>query len=590
MIYDIYDVNSILKEVALKAKTNINSLEISLKSFTTYIKKYNVYRLLNTSAGESIDDDLLFENKDYEFKQSYDFCVRYKPKDRLFDVIVNNEEVILHLKNGFIAPKDEIEINEFINTIDSIKVQKRVFLRHLNKQKEIIMQNLEDVKDKDKFITIYKCSNFIDKKGGVLEFFIKDVATGAKNIIALSENTKIARFIKQKDGNSGRDIFGKYIDVINTKIESPKYSNDFNIIDNDEYLEYFNNKSGFVSFFDNDFTFNEELNFKNIQNVDNYKFTGDINTNTKITIGTNGEFVDAIGSGVQILANKIIINGNIGANVKIISKDLELNGQSHKDSVILTKEAKIDILKGNLKGDKVTIESIENGVIECNILEVNQVNGGNLRAQNININELYYNSNIEFSSKCTINNLKGGNNKIIFTPQGNISLKKQINILKLDLDSKDAEQQTLNKKITGLIYKYNKFQSSANELREMIKKYKEQKKEAPSYMVENYNYFLEIVKLIKSLKLKNIDLDKNKNEIETKIKSLQKEVFQAEFICKEGWLKYNDVVFELIFPKVYSSKTIIKGIGRYYFDKESKKIIHQKIFVDEQQEIDNYGF
>ena len=136
VVYDIYDINVILKEVAIKAKTSIDDLEIDLKSFTTYIKKYNAFRLLNTSAGESIDDDLLFENKDYEFKQSYDFCVRYKPKDRLFDVIVSDEEVILHLKNGFMAPKGEIEINEFINIVDSIKVQNGVFLRHLDKQKE----------------------------------------------------------------------------------------------------------------------------------------------------------------------------------------------------------------------------------------------------------------------------------------------------------------------------------------------------------------------------------------------------------------------------------------------------------------------
>lgn len=590
MVYDIYDINAILKEVALKAKTNIDDLEIDLKSFTTYIKKYNAFRLLNTSAGESIDDDLLFENKDYEFKQSYDFCVRYKPKDRLFDVIVSDEEVILHLKNGFMAPKGEIEINEFINIVDSIKVQNGVFLRHLDKQKEIIMQNLKDIKDSDRFIMLYKCSNFANKKGGILDFFIKDIDRGAKNIIALRENTKIARFMKPKDGNSGRNVFGKYIDVINTKIESPKYSDDFSIIDSDEYLEYFNKKNGFVLFSQDSFTFEDELNFQNIQNIDNYKFIGDINTNTKIIVGTNGEFADAIGSGVQILANQIIINGNIGANAKTISNKLELNGQSHKDSVILAKEAKIDILKGSLRGDKIVIGSVENGIIECNTLEINQINGGNLRAQNININELYYNSNIEFSRKCIVNNLKGGNNKIIFTPYGNLSLKKQINLLKTDLDSKDMEQQILQKKITGLIYKYNRFQSTANELKETIKQYKEQNQEAPSYVVENYNYFLEIVKLIKSLKLKNIDLEKSKNDIENKIKSLQKEVFEAEFICKEGWLKYNDVIFELVLPKIRPSKTIIKGIGRYYFDSESKKIVHQKIFIDDEKEIDNYGF
>ena len=581
IVNDIYDISSILKEVALKANADINDLEICLKSFTTYIKKYNSYRLLNASAGESIDDDLLFENKDYEFKQSYDFCVKYKPKERFFDLIISNEKVILHLKNGFVAPKNEIEINEFINTIDSIKAQNGVFLRHLDKQREIILQNLQDINDKEKFIIIYQCSNFISKQGGILEFLIKDINKSAKNIIALKEHTKIARFTKQKSGNSGRDVFGKYIDIVNNKAESPKYSDDFSVVENDECIEYFNQKSGFVVYFEDSFEFSEELKFNNIQHTDNYHFIGDIDTNTKIIVGTNGEFIDAIGSGVQILANKIIINGNISEGVKIISKKLELNGQSHKDSIIFVNEAKIDVVKGRIKGVYVVLNSIENGIVECDRLEANQVNGGNVRAQNININELYYHSNIEFSSKCVINNLKGGNNKIIFSPKGNLTIKKQIEILKNDLDSKDAEQQALHKKITGLIYKYNKFQSSANELREMIKRYKDQNQQAPSYMAENYNYFLGIVNLIKSLKLKNLDLDKSKNELEGKIKSLQKEVFEAELICKEGWGKYNDIIFELILPRIYSSKTIIKGIGRYYFDKESRRLTHQRIFVDE---------
>ena len=90
--------------------------------------------------------------------------------------------------------------------------------------------------------------------------------------------------------------------------------------------------------------------------------------------------------------------------------------------------------------------------------------------------------------------------------------------------------------------------------------------------------------------MKNLNLEKLKMKYSQKIKDLQNEVFDAELICKDGWLKYNDIVFELIEPKAYSSKAVIKGIGRYYFDYESKKIIHQKIFVDTNEEINNYGF
>ncbi len=589
-MYDIYDVNSILKEVALKAKTNIENLEINLKSFKTYIKKYDAFRLINISENENIDDDLLFENKKYEFKQSYDFSVRHKPQNRLFDVIINEDSIVLHLKSGFIPPKNDVEINEFINVIDSIKVQNGVFLRHLGAQKEIIVNHLSNIIKDDIFITIYQCSQFVSRKGGIFEVLIQDFDSLKNNIMALKENTKIAKFTKQKDGKSGRNVFGKYINILDYKVELPQFSNDFRINDSDDCFEYFNIKSGFVLQNQNNFSFENELSLKNIKNRDNYNFIGDVDTDTKIIIGTDNEFDDAIGSGIKIIANNIFVNGNIGESVRIVANKLEVNGQIHKDSTIITKEAKIDVHKGNISGDNIFIRNIESGIVECNNLESMIVNGGTLVSKNIEINELYYNSHIEFSSKCTINNLKGGNNKIIFTPFGNVVAKKQIQSMMTELDSIIAKQSVLQKKISSLIYKYNQFHSTAKELKEMIEKSKEQNKEIPRYVAENYDYFLKIVEFIKSLKMKNLNLEKLKMKYSQKIKDLQNEVFDAELICKDGWLKYNDIVFELIEPKAYSSKAVIKGIGRYYFDYESKKIIHQKIFVDTNEEINNYGF
>ncbi len=588
VIYDVYDVNEILKEVSLKAKTDINNLEISLKSFKTYIKKYDTFRLLNTN--ENIDDDLLFENKDFDFKQSYDFSVRYKPQNRLFDVIINDDSVVLHLKNGFIAPKSESKIDDFINEIHSIQVQYGVFLRNLDIQKEKIINNLQDVISNDIFITIYECINFKSKKGGFLEVLIKDFNALKNNIIALKENTKIAKFIKQQDGKSGRNVFGKYTEVTNSKVSLPQFSSDFMINENDDCFEYFNTKSGFVLHNKNSFSFKNELILKNIRNRDNYNFIGDADSDTKIIIGTDREFDDAICDGINVVANNILINGNIGEGVKIISNTIELNGQSHKDSIIIAKDAKINVHKGSVIADNIFIKNIENGSVECSNLESIIVNGANLVSKNIEINELYSNSQIQFSNKCIINNVKGGGNKIIFTPFGNVLVKKQIQSLKDELNSIIAKQNILQKKISSLVYKYNQFHSTAKELKGMIENSKKNNSEIPSYINENYDYFLKIIEFIKSLKIKNMNLEKIKSKYSKKIQDLQHEVFDAELICKSGWLKYNDVIFELIEPKMHISQAIIKGIGRYYFDLDNRKIVHQNIFINTDEKIDNYGF
>ncbi|RAX54234.1 hypothetical protein CCY99_04280 [Helicobacter sp. 16-1353] len=598
IINDVDDISKILNYLSVKSHIPIDDLEVRIKSYNTYMKKKGAefFELLKDDDMDLIDDDNLFESDSVDFRQSYNIQIFKKQKKDNFGIRINNnfESLDLILHKGFSLPKDINEIENFIDSINALKATKGILLRKLKDEKEIISKNLQYIKDTledDLVINLYTSKIFRDSRDSKIQFFIKDIDLSKKNIICAKENTLICAFYPAKDGVEGRNMQGIYTKS-EAKVNNPlAITADFNEIVENDCKKYINLKSGFVIFYENSLSFNEELSFQNLKIKDNYHFIGDLDSNTSLLIGTDDEFEDALKDGVSIMASKITISGNIGANTRVKANDLVVMGQTHKDSTIIANKASINVHKGKLDSNSATIQSLESGDIDCNDLEIIKANGGTLAANNININEVYSNSIIKFSNKCVVDIMKGGGNKIIFTPLGNKKNREKILNLEKNLKNNVLNQKALNLKLESLIYKYNKYKNTAIDLKNIIQKHIARNEEIPDYVVKNYNSFLDIVESIKALKTQNLDMEQEKIQIKQDLKTTQEEVFNAEFICKDGWLKYNDVLFELIFPKANSSKTIIKGAGRYYFEPQERKIIHQRIFKNDSDEtIDKYGF
>lgn len=597
-INEVDNIATILEYLSVKSKIPIDDLEVKIKSYNTYMKTKDAefFEVLQDSNLTLIDSDEVFESKDYDFKQSYDIQIYKKTKENNFNIQINNnfESLDLILHKHFIPPKDIDEFDIFIDSINALKATKGILLRKLEDEKEIIQENLLHIHDAlkdDLVINLYTSKIFRDSKPSRIKFCINDIDLSKRNIICTKENTLICDFYFAQNGVAGRNMQGIYILSDDRDNKPPTITEDFRYVDDAYCRKYFNIKSGFVMFDENRFSLTQELSFINLQARDNYHFIGDLDSNTTILISTDSEFEDALKSGVSLKAANINISGNIGANTSIQANELTITGQTHKDSTITTNKATINVHKGKLVSNIAKIENLESGSIQSDDLEIVKANGGIISTNNVNINELYSNNTIEFSNKCMVNIMKGGGNKIIFTPLGSSKIRQKILHLQKNLEDIISHQKAINLKAESLIYQYNKYQSTAKDLRDIIKKHKEKNEEIPSYIVQNYQLFLDIVESIKSLKHKNLAIEKEKTQIIQDLKNTQQEIFDAEFICKDGWLKYNDVLFELCFPKVSSSKTIIKGAGRYYFEPKERKIIHQKIFTNtSNQKIDNLGF
>lgn len=590
-IQNIDNVAKLLDKISAEKGIERGELSAEIRKVKSYVKAQG------SEAFEFVEDisDEIFEDNSASIKQSYDVAIFHTKNERKFhiEVLHNGESIDLICKAGFEIPKNMTEFETLAFAIIALKAEQGIILRNLDKGKNVLYKHLKNLDSplKSEFrFCILKSKNFVDSKDGKIDFFISGIDLAKKNIIALKENVKICTYTLPKIGNAGRNLRGEIITPEAKTAFAPSCSDEIKKSELDGFYEYTSNKNGFVIFEGNHFSFNNEISLQNAELRDNYNFLGDLETQSKIIVSTSDEFNDALKSGMKLRANHISVSGNLAENTTLEANEIEINGQTHKSTAIFCKNAKISTHRGILNCESAKISAFEGGIVRCESVEIVQANGGEIEANTISINELFSGANVKFSAKLVVNSLKGGDNKIIFTPLAGHNKQKIESLLK-ELNSNQISEQNLKKKETALVYQYNKFHQTARELKAQIADDKAKKRATPDYVLKNYKAFLEIVNDLKTIKSKIATLNKEHTIIINTIREYQQSVFSAEFLCKDGWLKYNDVIFELISPKVHQQKTIIKGVGKYQFSAQEKCIIHHKIFNSENDEtINNQGF
>ena len=590
-VQNVENVAYLLNKISAEKGIERDELVAEIHAVKSFVKGAN-------GVFEKVVDisDEVFEDKNIQIKQNYDVAIFHTKIERKFhiEVLHNAESVDIIFKAGFEIPKNIAEFETLAFAVIALKAEQGIILRDLDSGKNVLYEHLKDLDSplqSDLCFCLLKSQNFIDSKEGKIDFFIAGVDLAKKNVIALKENTKICTYTLAKLGKIGRNLKGEIITPEAKNSLPPSYSDEIQKSTKNGTSEYNTAKNGFVIFEKNHFSFSNEISLQNVELKDNYNFLGDVDTKSKIIVSTGGEFEDALKSGVNLRANQISINGNLSANTNLVANEIEISGQTHKTTTMQCKKAKIATHRGILDCESANITALEGGIVRGENIEIAKANGGEICANNIQIIELFSGANVKFSTKLVVDCLKGGDNKIIFTPLASRQTKQKIESLLNELQSNQNNEQILKKKESALTYQYNKFAKTARELKAQIEDNKAKKRATPEYVLNNYKAFLEIVHNLKATKAEIEAIAKQHTIIINTIRDYQQSVFSAEFLCKDGWLKYNDVIFELISPKVYQSKTIIKGIGKYCFDSGEKCIVHHKIFSSENdEEINNQGF
>jgi len=599
-----------LKNTATKHQLNINSLDFRIKDVITTYKKNN------SAEWESIANDYSIFY-DYELLESNEFQITQKYQIEIFPKVankslslqfgmgtnpVNTKAVIVIKKESIIVATDTLyeDINSEIN---KLKLKKGIFINiwdneqlegvqtivdeiikfgKLQKDHRFAIVNVAGYQDAvdDKVIEHYKIENEVDensdnsiKANDKVDHFNRGF------IFGVVEGQLLLEYIKPKDGVAGKDFHAKHIEAVFANVSNaPAFvpTSNIRVEESDEKIKFYAQKKGFISFDNGKLDVEETLDMNKLDMKSTGHIKAGIDTGIGIHIIENDPLKDAIGTGMVIEVGDIEIKGNIAGDTKLISRTLKIDGQTHIDTYLECDEATIKIHKGKLYTKNATIERFENGFIDADEVTINDMIGGEVRANKIKILNLKKNCTLISNTEVVIDAISGDDNTIILTPLARVEDKKQY-------ESDIKYYNDLEDKLKFIVShakesadEYKKVKQNYVQIVKRLKEYKSKGVQYPKMVILEYKKYKVLVEQLE--KKQNIVEDELKElkELKNKFNSIQNRVLDAKVIKDTSWGKYyTKIIFELV-----SSKSEIE-----YQPHNSDKLISLIIDEDEKYKV-----
>ncbi len=566
-----------LKELSKQYNIPVEFIDFKILNILTYYKnKDNDEPVYVPEENLNIfDDNAFYLDEILEIEQVYDvefFDVRLNatPKIPKIDIGVNSTitKVIAKIK----ATKEceyehhyEDILFEYISK-QLIKAQILIGIR-IGKLKDELKQissviHVKGELDKDYTLNLTYGINPKKSVDAKIFYYYKDKLDGIKEedkidyadrgfVFGVAQDEVIMEEKKSHEGQNGRDVRGKLIEVAKPKEEAGKeisVSDNIDRVENDESITYVAKKSGYVVEKNGSFDIEERIEI----NEANFKTTGSIqagtDTNVTLVVRETDTIKDAIGTGIIVEADEIEVKGNVGANAIVKANEVIIGGQTHQKAKIYAKSAKISIHIGKVEAENVEIDRLEGGSVVAKRVKIKSVVGGSITAQSIQIDTLGSNCTITASHLIDVRYLRGTDNKFIIDaskmPESADATQDQIN----KIESTKTELATLLKNIETKKNVINENKDSIYTIKAKVEELSKAKvippvtfmKKLKEYqgLVNEYNTLLKIFKEKKEL------LADLKDELEI----MQSGIFSAKVINRGNWIELNEIRFVIVDP------------------------------------------
>ncbi len=343
-------------------------------------------------------------------------------------------------------------------------------------------------------------------------------------------------------------------------------------------VEYYAKKKGFVTQTpDGKFEIENELNLTSATFKETGAILGGLDKGITVNIKSASDLEDAVGSGVHIECETLVVNGNVGSNTILKAKSVKIYGNTNNSAKIYADDAYISTHKGYLKAEKADIDTLENGVIEAKAAKIKKGMGGKISVQRALLSSLGSNNSIDFSQLAIIEQCSGNNNK--FTAQlfgENEALSK--------LKAIEARQRELPKLIEQLESAINSSKGGVEMLMKKINEFKKQNFPAPPNFIRMVNEYRGYVSELGKLNAQESELKIQKEELIRNLKTKEEELFEAKIINKgKTWEDMNVIKWRFgtsectFMPKRGDEAPLI--YAKYIFDSK-------KVGIEVGQEID----
>lgn len=453
-----------LKRTAIAHRVPVENLDFDLLSYETYFKETTDEEWQQLEGNDLLmqTTEIEVRSPHFELRQEYQIHIRLEKPHPYLD---------LHF--SIATDKTKTKVIAIIDPSSKIPLKKGVqeWIKEAIIRKMLRHGLMIGIYDQDLEKEITRLIIKIQKEGPLKflyrlpigEFFLPIPPINDKVILHYKEANKtnsliegvhpgdlILEYVLPKFGRDGRACNGEHVAVPDP---STKYAN-FIIIDpetvrseqDEESIRFFATVSGFVERKNGIIYISQELQIESAS----LKKTGSIETgldkDVSLKINKKVDSEDAVGMGVNIDVLKLDVSGTVGGNSRIQACEVNIGSQTHKKSQInVTENANIHLHRGNLKAKEATINILEAGKVEADIIRIQKMVGGEVIAREVHIDTLYSNARVTALESITIQNIEGDGNDLIIDPHAIESYHDKITELEIGIRDKNSRIQTEGK-------------------------------------------------------------------------------------------------------------------------------------------------
>ena len=574
------DVAKELEKVARDYSVNIKKLDFKILSYKTYYKNVNSprYRELKELDREDFyrEENLLNQNLEIIQKVKVEI---FKKRGAAFPLKFSlggnkalTKIIITVKKQDKVQYSNELE-SRLIAEFDKRKLKLKMLLGFCDKQVRSEIKKLVSsirVNQKiEKDYPIVLCQSFDVQKhimGEIIHKY-KEKEVDESNRVdhsnkgymhTVGEGMVIIEVIKPKEGKAGRNCRGKIIPLKEVELSDEttliKVSDDIEEEELDGMIIYKAKRSGFINevkpntFEISDELIVDEVSFKSVGSIE-----GGYDKDIKIDIKGNDSMTDAVGAGVHIETSEIKVDGNIGNSAVVKANNIQIGGHIHQSAKIYGGDVTVNLNKGLIEGEKVTVELLEGGTIIGDIVRVKKASGGEIIAKEVYIETVFSNVTVKASHHIELDAIEGAGNKFTIDAKAQRGFDTKVDSIDKNIKENSHLEEGLSSKLKNLKTKILSEKENTEEITKRLKDFKASGTKPPFAMLSKIKESQARIKehnlLIRELK----DVKIANETLAEDLKNLQSSVFEAKVINKSVWKDFNEVIFNIIEPPVSAS-------------------------------------
>ena len=577
------DVAQTLHDTALKYKINSTTLDIRVLSFKTLIKmnpKEEEWTEVEDGEWEKFNRPEILLSPDFQVKQSYELEIfRYKDEPWKSDLqlhIASNKEknrVVCTVKAGSIIRKTENLKSKIKNLIVGKMLRSRILIdlwdvnfdsaiddltaKALVQDQYILPEDLSfDIcvcfasqkPVNDELILHYKNKNEEEREGDRVDHSKRGF------IQAVEKGETVIEYIKPQPGKPGRNCQGTYIPVPEPL---EKFKPEFRVSDaieveeDDTRILYRAKRGGYVVFKENTYDIHDSMEIDEVS----FKKTGSIDagveTEVKLHINESDHMKDAIGTGVEVEATEVKVEGNVGASAIVRAEEVSIGGQTHQTSKIYAKTAKINVHRGYVETtEDLQITRLEGGVAEAKKAKISQMIGGEVKAIEVDVDVIASNARICAVSKISIGKMVGENNKLIIDASEIDAYHNEIVSLEERIVQTEKELAQLEEAKSQKAAVIEKSTAAVQTLKQRILEAKRKGIKPQPAFVAKIKQYQKMENDLTDLSQKIEQTKRTLKEIKRKLLAYQEMIINSKIVNYGEWKDYTSIEFHLLYPQI----------------------------------------